>query len=211
MSAIVSAGFVTLCLAICAEAQIRTLALYAGNTGGLEAVSTQTLQQELRRLLAPAEVEPVWKELVQRKTGEDFEFVVVGWFDGSCSGAELPALPVSSAENLGSLADTSVSGGRVLPFFRVDCGRLVRMLAPALELLSAPLRHAIVGRALARVIAHEIYHILAKTTGHQDAGVAKPGFSLLDLTADRFNFDVWSLAQMRPMPSSVSETEATGR
>ena len=42
---------------------------------------------------------------------------------------------------------------------------------PTLESLSVPLRHSVFGRALARVMAHEIYHILAHTTEHAIAEV----------------------------------------
>src|SRR5262249_13086397 len=105
------------------------------------------------------------------------------------------------------LADTSISNGHVLPFFRVDCPRLIRMLGSQLE-------PSVLGRALARVIAHEIYHIVARTTDHQQNGVAKAVFSLRDLTAARFELDAWSLELMRPTQGarrSDSSSGETGR
>jgi hypothetical protein len=53
-----------------------------------------------------------------------------------------------------------------------------------------------IGRALARVIGHELYHILASTCQHPNAGLAKAAFSLDDLVAPGMNFDVTSLGRM---------------
>jgi hypothetical protein len=53
-----------------------------------------------------------------------------------------------------------------------------------------------VGRALARVIGHELYHILARTCQHPNAGLAKAAFSLDDLTAPGMNFDATSLGRI---------------
>ena len=203
MSAVTRAALLMLCLSLSAGAQMKSLALYAGQANGLDSSSVQVAKQELQRLLTPTGVELIWKDLANRKSGEEFDNVVVGSFDGSCSEAELPAASRQSIETTVSLADSSVSNGRVLPFFRVDCKYLVQLLWPALRSMNTEQRHAAIGRAVARLMAHEIYHIMGQTTGHQDKGVAKASFSLHDLTADRFDFDVWSLAQMRPMPAIV--------
>ena len=66
-----------------------------------------------------------------------------------------------------------------------------------LEPLSPPLRQAVLGRALARVIAHEIYHILAETTDHADTGIAKAQMTFKDLTADGFDLSPTSLQRIR--------------
>ncbi|HLH32228.1 MAG TPA: hypothetical protein VKY31_13575, partial [Terriglobia bacterium] len=49
------------------------------------------------------------------------------------------------------------------------------------------------GRAMARVMAHEIYHVLAAATDHAGSGIAKPSLSFEDLVSDRFAFDGSSL------------------
>jgi len=186
----------------------RTLGLYAGRADGLDAASLQTVQYDLQQLLMPAGIDLVWRDSAQRKSGEDFDLVVVGSFEGSCSADDLPVSPPASPLNSVILADSSVSGSRVLPFFRVDCGQLLRTLAPSLKAQNTAARQAIVQRALARLMAHEIYHIVAQTTAHQSSGIAKASFSLRDLTADRFEFDTWSLAQMKPQPAAVFSESA---
>jgi hypothetical protein len=52
-------------------------------------------------------------------------------------------------------------------------------------------------RALGRVIAHEIYHILAQTTEHDESGVAKAAFSLEDLMVDGFAFNPAGLQRLK--------------
>src|SRR5262249_35999411 len=140
--------------------------------------------------LAPAGLDVVWKNTAERRAGEDFELIVVASFKGSCSGE---ASTVASAAV--SLADTSISDGHILPFFRVDCVRLIQMLGPQAD-------SSVLGRAIGRVVAHEIYHIVAHTTEHHYTGVAKASFSTHDLTASRFEFDSWTISRMRP--SSVA-------
>lgn len=201
MSLTLRALLLLMFVSVCSQAQTRKLALYAGPAPGLDAASSAAMRTELQRLLAPSEIEIVWRNSAARKPGENFEIVVVGAFDGSCSSVDLPV------DSVASLADTSISNGQILPFFRVDCSRVVRMLGshPGFESI---------GRALARVVAHEIYHIVSKSTDHHDTGVAKAVFSARDLTNPRFDLDAWSLARMRPLSvarSSSSSSDEGGR
>jgi hypothetical protein len=201
MSWTLRALLLVLCVSFCADAQTRTLALYAEPAQGLDGESSRIMRAELQRLLAPAGLEVVWKSLTKRKSDESFDFIAVSSFEGSCSA---DAAPVSTNNALG---DTSISNGHILPFFHVDCPHLIRMLGSQVE-------PAVLGRALGRVIAHEIYHIVAQTTDHQDSGVAKAVFSLRDLTSSRFDLDAWSLSRMRPVRvarTSDATAEETGR
>ena len=191
-----------LIISVWGETQTRTLAVYAGSTPGLDSESKSAIRAEVQRLLAPAGFAVVWKDAAERNRGEDFEHVAVASFEGSCS-ASAPALTTAAA----ILADTSITDGRILPFFRVDCTRVIQMLGPHPE-------SPVVGRALGRVIAHEIYHIVAHTAEHHDRGVAKAVFSIRDLTNPQFEFDAWSISRMQP-PSIAGGPEtlegATGR
>jgi hypothetical protein len=58
------------------------------------------------------------------------------------------------------------------------------------------------GRALARVIAHELYHIVMRTTDHSRNGVSRSCFSTADLVTERFVFEDAVLAQLRARPQS---------
>src|SRR5438552_10928750 len=175
-----------------------TLGLYSGPARGLSGESRQVMQAELQKLLAPAGLEIVWKDSAEREPGEDFELIAVSSFDGSCSPSEVVLASITT-----SLADTSISKGRVLPFFRVDCTRVIQMLGRSPDA-------QVLGRALARVIAHELYHIVAGTTDHHEMGVAKAAFSARDLTDARFEFDNASISHMRPSAvAGVSDSDTS--
>jgi hypothetical protein len=194
MSCTLRAALLILLLSFCANAQARTLALYAGPARGLDAKAQLSMREELQQLLSPAGIDIVWKTLDDRKSGENFDLVAVTTFDGACAGDE--PVPTRGAV---SLADTSIADGHILPFFRIDCTRLRGLLGSRVE-------SAVLGRALGRLAAHEIYHIVAQTTEHQESGIAKAAFSTRDLTAPRFELDAWSVARMRP-PSIARTTE----
>jgi len=187
----VRALLLVLCVSVCAQAQTRTIALYA-QPRNLDPESNTLMHEELQRLLAPAGLEVVWKRLSDRKAGENFDLVAVTSFEGSCAVDQ----QVSVTANTVSLADTSISDGHILPFFRIDCPLIIRMLGSQVE-------PATLGRALARVAAHEIYHIVAQTVEHQERGVAKAAFSTRDLTMPRFELDTWSLSRMQSRPATL--------
>jgi hypothetical protein len=67
---------------------------------------------------------------------------------------------------------------------------------------------SVFGRALARIAAHEIYHIVAQTAEHQERGVAKAAFSTRDLLSDRFDLDIWSLNLMRLKTAAIAQVGA---
>jgi hypothetical protein len=190
MSLTLRALLLAICFSICANAQTRTLALYAGPAPGLDLEAALIMRAELRKLLIPADIHVVWKNSAERKAGDTFELLAVSSFEGSCATGETSSAPAGA-----SLADTSISNGHILPFFRIDCTRVRGMLPQS----ATP---TILGRALARVAAHEIYHIVAQTIEHQNSGVAKASLSIQDLAANRLELDPLSLARMRP-PSAA--------
>jgi hypothetical protein len=187
--------------AVCAVAQTRTLAVYSDFAHGLAAGVASTMQAEVQRLLAPAGLDVIWKKTSERNSGEEFALVVVGAFQGTCSAGNGKA-----SGEVTPLADTSISDGRILPFFRIDCDQVIQLLGSAND-------SADIGRALGRVMAHEIYHIVANTRQHHDTGVAKAAFSVVDLRRSRFEFDAWSLARMRPtsIARAAEGAQDTGR
>jgi hypothetical protein len=95
---------------------------------------------------------------------------------GPCSPhAEPPELP-----HRGPLGITHVSDGHVLPFVEADCGRV---LLAASRLRTRPFRISpqAFGRALARVIAHEIGHVLSGSEEHDQHGLSKPSLTAAEL------------------------------
>jgi len=201
MSAAKLLVFTMVCFSVCAHAQTQTLAVYSRNATTLDSLTQHSLNDELTRLLSPADIQVVWRTQ-NREQREETGRLVVGSFDGDCSVENLPTY-TSPLAKTATLAESSMSGGRVIPYFTVDCARVIRTLSPTLEHLSVPFRSAVLGRALARVIAHEIYHIVADTIDHEESGLSKAQLSLEDLIATKFSLSPGSLRRIRASIQSL--------
>lgn len=118
-----------------------------------------------------------------KAAGQEFGDLVVLRMTGKCSMDGRPA----SHDVRGPFASVSVSGSVVLPFGEVHCDRI----RGSVQMAMGPGVHrksdAIFGRALGRVVAHELYHILGNTKGHGMAGVATEAFSARQLIAGELN------------------------
>ena len=208
MSAARRAVFAIFCFCVCAQAQTRTLAVYSDSSRHLDSSALQALQTELQRVLTPAAIDLTRIQPSKDKQSDpEVQLAVVGTFDGDCSVENLPQLQGRAIQTR-TLAESSVSSGHILPYFRVDCNQVIRTLSPALWSLSVPMRERILGRALARTIAHEIYHIVAQTTDHERTGIAKAVLTLSDLYTTRFDFSSESLRRMAAPPSPKTSRDA---
>jgi hypothetical protein len=72
--------------------------------------------------------------------------------------------------------------GVVLPFSDLACDNIRGAVQS--PLVGNPLRgNILLGRAMGRVLAHELYHIVADTAEHGEDGVAQPALSARELTS----------------------------
>jgi hypothetical protein len=140
--------------------------------------------------------------------------LVVVELNGTCA---LPlGYPVrTSASSAGALATTAVTDGQVLPFASVNCAALARSLSAPLAGDPTAQRDYYFGRAMARVVAHELYHIIMRTPDHSQNGITRSCFSTNDLMTERFEFEGSVLAQLRHKEASpavaVLSEDATDR
>ena len=133
----------------------------------------------------------------QSPSGEAAHIIVVD-LRGACA---VPVAQASSAEPIPpalSLASSAVADGRVLPFSWVDCSALNRFLGPAISRQTTQDQAYMYGRSMARLLAHEFYHVLGQTGDHTQAGICKASFSRADLLADHLDFDDVALARLHP-------------
>jgi hypothetical protein len=73
--------------------------------------------------------------------------------------------------------------GTMLPFSDLDCDN-IRGAVQSATLGSNPFRgNVLLGRAMGRVLAHELYHIVADTSDHGHEGVAQSALSARELTS----------------------------
>ena len=94
------------------------------------------------------------------------------------------------------LGSTVVNEGHVSPFMSVNCSLLGSVLAKRLETETSTRRVQLLGRAAGRVIAHEIYHMLADSLEHTPQGITKASFNSTDLLADELTFTHLALRRL---------------
>jgi hypothetical protein len=81
------------------------------------------------------------------------------------------------------LGQTHISSGRVLAIADVLCDTVWTLIGPDLRGVAGSQRDALLGRALGRVVAHELYHIMLRTTVHSQEGLFRPKLRSADLLA----------------------------
>ena len=165
----------------------------------------QALQDEVGSIMEPIGLRFEWRDLSKAGGHEVSAELAVITFKGRCDAESL----VSRGKFEGALGWTHVSDGQILPFTDVSCDRVREFLGAGLLALAAAEREEKFGRALGRVLAHELYHIFANTTRHGSLGVAKESYSVQDLLSDDFQFEAKESRMMqagRPRPAVEATT-----
>jgi len=141
------------------------------------------LQEEVESIMAPIGLRFEWRDLNRSRGNEVSAELAVVTVRGRCDVAGL----VNRSRVEGPLGFTHVSDGQILPFAEVNCDRVRNFVQGDLLAFHADDREAVFGRALGRVLAHELYHVFANTTRH-GSGVAKESYSVRDLLGEDFQF-----------------------
>lgn len=142
------------------------------------------IREEVEAIMAPIGLHFEWRNLDGDRGQEVSVELAVITFQGRCDTAG-PALRGKVA---GALGWTHMSDGEILPFTDIACDRVREFVSRALSAVNLVERQTAYGRALGRVLAHELYHIFANTTKHGSWGVAKESYSVLDLLTEEFQF-----------------------
>ena len=164
--------------------------------------SIAEMRQELKFLLSETPVRVDWRLRSEISSGLEIADLAVIRFRGNC---RMETMPVVFDER-GPLAFTHTSDGEILPFSEVLCDR-VRVLARSAMFGGDFARQdQLLGRALARVIAHELYHMVGQNHGHGKEGVARHSLTGSQLIADRFALQPRDAARMGRKPSPAGLT-----
>ncbi len=162
------------------------------------AVMTE-LRAEMARLLQLPGLRIEWRDSSTLRDDDRFDRVIVLRFSGCCRPLATPASPPCPAP-LGLVR--AVDSG-VLPFADIACDRIMHEIARARR-YPQMLSPVVYGRALARVTAHEIYHILSQSAFHDAQGLSKTHLEPEDLCRPRFDFCPEALARMKEALSPAS-------
>ena len=107
--------------------------------------------------------------------------LVVVKFNGRCRMEPVPML----YDERGPLAFTHTTDGEVLPFSEVNCDRVTHSVRSALVAGEHARADELLGRALGRVIVHELYHIMENTGKHSKHGVTRTALTGGQLIAEK--------------------------
>jgi hypothetical protein len=156
------------------------------------------MKSEIRQIMAPAQMDLAFYRIGDRAASQAFRKIVIVRFQGSCrSQLDSGGIQLNEPDVLDNpaLGRTNISGGRVMPYVQVYCNE-VRAFLPAVSTL--PL-FQLYGRALGRVVAHELCHALLSTRDHARTGVARVTQSARDLTRETLALDVGSISRLRQL------------
>jgi hypothetical protein len=145
-------------------------------------VVVASLKEEVESIMEPIGLPIVWRSLAAVRGNEVSEELAVATFKGSCEGSSLANVPFRR----GALGWTHISDGEVLPFTDVECDRIHAFVQRGLLSTASEERNRVFGRALGRVLAHELFHIFAVTTQHESTGVDQPAYTASELLSDQF-------------------------
>jgi hypothetical protein len=143
--------------------------------------SLAVMEREVASIVSESGIRVDWRLLTDLHSSDSFETLVVVHFHGACNME--PAS--SSIDQRTYYGFTYISDGSVLPFSEVECDKISNSIRTAMSKQQWRERDSILGRALGRVVAHELFHMLAKSQHHADEGVTRSALSPAQLISDK--------------------------
>ncbi len=165
-------------------APIAPIALYTSFQQPPSGEVLQALRDEVESIMSSAGFRFEWRALEGVHGNEVSVELAVVTFQGHCGVDGVAPRGVHTR----ALGWTHVSDGNILPFSGVDCDGIRQFVQNGLMGYKAVEREAAFGRAVGRVLAHELYHIFADTKHHGSCGVGKEAYSVQDLLSADFHF-----------------------
>jgi hypothetical protein len=177
------------------------LAISLRDAGNASTGVLSALQREVEAIMAPSAIRITWL-FPETAQNQDVAWLAVIRLVGQCRpDALIPAAVRFAKDNVEALGQTHVVDGKVLPIADVRCDAVRRFIQSELQGIAGSEREQLLGRALGRVLAHELYHVLLRTRNHGHDGLSRPAQSSAELVASRTQFaqqDERKLAESRP-------------
>jgi hypothetical protein len=159
--------------------------------GAHSGASVSEMEREAGLIMKSSGVQLDW-----RLPGEalHYNILVVMTFRGSCGFGP----PSRRYYEPGPYASTKITDGEVQPFGEVDCDRVVATAGDAMAEDTDYFRgDQLVGRALGRVVAHELVHMLTRSNRHGAEGVAKASLSGKELIEESFTLSLPDIERVK--------------
>jgi hypothetical protein len=123
---------------------------------------------------------------------ESFDHLVVVRFNGKCILEPVGYL----YDERGPLAFTYSTGGAMQPFSEVSCDQVTASVRSAMFAGDFNRADQLLGRALGRVVAHELVHMLSEDRAHGKNGVAQKSFTGAQLIASELRLNAHDLERV---------------
>ncbi len=151
----------------------------------------EALKSELAEIWRGEPVKLNWLPIESVQPGDSFSDLVVIHFKGDCRVHPLHPFLIDERGPQGgsALAFSPMVNGQVQPFSSVMCDRVERSVQSAMKPNQRKSANMLYGRALGRVVSHELYHILNQTKEHEQQGLARKSLTGQQLIAPKFHFD----------------------
>jgi len=148
------------------------------------ALTIEEMKREVAVIMKDTGIQFDFRMLNEVGRAESFSDLVVVKFNGKCRMEIMAPISPVMLDERGPLAFTHTSDGEVLPFSEVACDRIRGSVSSAMWGGDHKRADLLLGRALGRVVAHELYHIVANTGKHASKGVAQTSLSGSQLISD---------------------------
>jgi hypothetical protein len=151
------------------------------------------MRDELASIMSPMGFHIDWRSLSEPTSYAEAVKLAVVTFTGRCDASGKSPL----FRRGGALGLTLISNGAILPFSEVDCDAIRASIQKELWMRYTDTRPQIFGRAVARVLAHELYHVFARTSKHRSCGLGQATYTATELLSNEFQFEKGDAIAMR--------------
>jgi hypothetical protein len=158
--------------------------------------SVAEMKQEAQQIVKDAGVHLDWSSTAEASQRVYLDLVVVR-FDGACIIKPDPNVYDELGPPTGPLAFTYITDGAVEPFGEVACDKVAASVRSAMWGSDFAVADILLGRALGRVLVHEIVHMLTKSADHAHSGVEKSGLSGKQLISRTLPLSASDLERLR--------------
>lgn len=157
--------------------------------------SEQSVSEMKREFAGIMKDSPLHFDFRSRSQAEEVtsDNLVVVRFKGKCVFEPVPYL----LDERGPMAFTYSTDGAVQPFSEVACDRVTQAMRSAMAGGDFAKADVLLGRALGRVLAHEVVHILSRSAEHGTSGVAKTALSGSQLIAPELRLQPEDLERIK--------------
>lgn len=169
------------------------IALYTSFQHPMPAAAVQHMREELNWITDPVGLRFSWRTYADAQRYPAVARLAVVHFRGRCDTGDLTQFH-SYPWKLGW---THTVDGQVIPYVDVFCDAIRAYIAPLLQSTGAQEREAAFGRAVGRVVAHELYHVFAETKKHGSSGLAKANCTPQELLAEDYRLGENELRRLR--------------